>query len=128
VDSRLTLEAVEAHIADQRRRAEVQRSAMPEDGPRPAPAVTIRMATADDGPALDRLAGLDSGTAPTGPTLVAEQHGEVVAALPVRGGRPIANPFRRTAEVVRLLELRARQLRPGRRNGLRQLLPRTAER
>jgi hypothetical protein len=35
----------------------------------------------------------------------------VVAALPLDGGRPLADPFRRTAGAVELLALRARQLR-----------------
>jgi hypothetical protein len=34
----------------------------------------------------------------------------VLAALPLAGGKPIADPFFRTAELVGLLELRAAQL------------------
>jgi hypothetical protein len=130
MDSRLTLQAVEAHIAEQRRGAGSPRGvrAKARRGPRPSPGVTIRMAVADDGPVLHRLAELDSQAAPTGPTLVAEQHGEVVAALPLREGSAVAHPFRRTADVVRLLELRARQLRGAPRAGLRRLLPHAAQR
>ncbi len=43
--------------------------------------------------------------------LVAETGGEIVAAVPVAGGRAIADPFRRTAALVEILELRASQLR-----------------
>jgi hypothetical protein len=37
--------------------------------------------------------------------------GGIQAAVPVMGGRAIANPFVRTAELITLLELRAEQLR-----------------
>ena len=70
----------------------------------------IRQATSSDHLALTRLAALDSGPIPLRPALVAEQDGELVAALPLRGGRAIADPFRRSAEAVALLELRAEQL------------------
>jgi hypothetical protein len=72
--------------------------------------VTVRLASSRDARGLDRLAQLDSARSPIGPTLVAEVDGELVAALPVRGGKPVANPFRPTTELVRLLEMRAAQL------------------
>lgn len=74
-------------------------------------ALKIRQADPVDEAAIARLAQLDSADAPHGQLLVAESGNEVVAALPVDGGRPIADPFRNTAEVVDLLRLRARQLR-----------------
>jgi hypothetical protein len=74
-------------------------------------ALKIRQADPVDEAAITRLAQLDSADAPHGRLLVAESGDEVVAALPVDGGRPIADPFRNTAEVVDLLRLRARQLR-----------------
>jgi hypothetical protein len=73
-------------------------------------ALKIRQADLVDEAAIARLAQLDSADAPHGELLVAESGNEVVAALPVDGGRPIADPFRNTAEVD-LLRLRARQLR-----------------
>ncbi len=73
--------------------------------------VTVRMAGASDGPALARLAALDSAAMPVGPTLVGEIDGEAVAALPVAGGAAVADPFRRTSAAIELLELRAAQLR-----------------
>jgi hypothetical protein len=73
--------------------------------------LTVRLATPGDTRDLECLAQLDSGSAPTGPTLLAEVDGELVAALPLDGGRAIADPFRRTAELVGLLELRKAQLR-----------------
>jgi hypothetical protein len=74
-------------------------------------ALKIRQADPIDEAAIARLAQLDSADAPHGELLLAESGDEVVAALPVEGGRPIADPFRNTAEVVDLLRLRARQLR-----------------
>ena len=73
-------------------------------------AVTVRLASPRDTRDLDRLAQLDSTRPPIGPTLIAEVDGELLAALPLRGGSPVATPFRRTAEIVGLLELRALQL------------------
>ena len=45
-----------------------------------------------------------------GPALVAEVGGKVEAALPLDGSGSFADPFVKTAEIVALLELRARQL------------------
>jgi hypothetical protein len=83
--------------------------------------VTVRHAHADDARALNRLAALDSAHTPGFPTLVAESDARIVAALPLGCGRPIADPFEPSAELVALLELRAAQLRAGdgdRRRGI----------
>jgi hypothetical protein len=72
-----------------------------------APSVLIRAARGSDGIALRELAALDSATLPAGPLLVAEADGELVAALDARSGAHVADPFRRTADVVALLELSA---------------------
>jgi hypothetical protein len=74
--------------------------------------VVIRTAGERDAERLRRLAQLDSARVPEGPTLVAEHDGVLVAALPLRGGRALADPFLHSADFVRLLELRASQLRP----------------
>ncbi len=72
--------------------------------------VTIRLAHDGDGLALGRLAQLD-GTLHSGvPALVAEVEGRLVAALPLDGSRPFADPFERTAQLVAMLELRRDQL------------------
>jgi hypothetical protein len=82
----------------------------------PAETLTIRMAVSADATALSRLAQLDSAPPPEPvPMLVAEEGGELRAALPVDGGRAIADPFQRTAELVAILAERARQLAPSRR-------------
>jgi hypothetical protein len=50
----------------------------------------------------------------------------MLAALPLGAGRPIADPFEPTAELVALLELRRKQIESadsaGRRRGLRSLI------
>jgi hypothetical protein len=76
-----------------------------------APTVVIRAARGSDGDSLRRLAALDSARVPAGDVLVAEAEGAVVAAHSPTSGATIADPFRRTAEVVQLLELRGAMLR-----------------
>jgi hypothetical protein len=72
--------------------------------------ITVRTAVASDLSELARLAALDSGTPPRGPALIAEADSRMLAALPLGSGRPIADPFEPTAEIVALLQLRAAQL------------------
>jgi hypothetical protein len=72
--------------------------------------VTVRHAHVGDEAALARLAALDGARPLAGPVLVAESDARLLAALPLGSGRPIADPFEPTAELVSLLELRAAQL------------------
>ncbi len=72
-----------------------------------SPIISIRAATSNDGRALTRLAALDSADVPTAPVLMAEVDGEAQAALSLRDGRVVADPFERTAELVSLLRVRA---------------------
>ena len=65
--------------------------------------IIIRSSTEHDAPALSRLAALDSAPALGGPALVAEVDGEMRAALPMDGGRPVADPFSETAHLIELL-------------------------
>jgi hypothetical protein len=76
-----------------------------------APTVLIRAARGSDGVALGRLAALDSASVPVGELLVAETDGALVAAHAPASGATIADPFRHTAQVVELLELRGSLLR-----------------
>jgi len=76
-----------------------------------APSVLIRAARGSDGRALEALAELDSSSVPAGELLVAEADGVMVAALAPRSGERIANPFRPTADVLALLEMRAGRTR-----------------
>lgn len=73
--------------------------------------ITVRRFAERDIDGVQRLAVLDEKPVPTGGVLVAEQAGELVAALPLDGGDALADPFKPTADVVSLLQLRARQLR-----------------
>jgi hypothetical protein len=79
------------------------------DLPAPEQPITIRDAVPADRGELRRLAELDSALLPTGPMVVGEVDGEVRAAYSVDERRAIANPFKRTAELVALVELHARQ-------------------
>ena len=74
--------------------------------------VLIRTASAADEPALARLAALDERPVlPAGERLIGELGGRPVAALDVRTGRTVADPFAPTSTVVELLGLRAAQVR-----------------
>lgn len=82
--------------------------------------VVIRRAGAPDAPALRSLAELDGTRAEReglqsaladGGVLLAEVDGSLRAALAVRGGRPVADPFVPTAGLAELLSMRAGQLR-----------------
>jgi hypothetical protein len=73
----------------------------------PQPTIQIRAAQASDGPTLTRLAALDSAPVPFGPVLLAEVDGEPLAALDLRDGAVVADPFKRTAELVQLLKVHA---------------------
>jgi len=73
--------------------------------------ITVRRSVSADYRELERLAALDSARPPRGPALIAEADSRMLAALPLGSGRPIADPFEPTAEIVALLHLRAEQLR-----------------
>jgi len=82
------------------------------------PTVTFRPARAEDAASLRRLAELDSARPPTGEALLAFVDGEPAAALDLATGAVVADPFRPTADVVALLQLRAAMVadaRPRRR-------------
>ena len=89
-------------------------------------AFTIRRADLADLAALDRLAALDSKSAPTGDVLVAEVGGELWAALELSSGRAIADPFRPSGELVDLLRMQASPTPAPARRSLARLLPRAA--
>ena len=71
--------------------------------------LSIRTARAEDAQALHALAIIDSALPLTGDILVAEQDGAAIAAISLADGRIIADPFRRSADTVEVLRLRARQ-------------------
>ena len=72
--------------------------------------LTIRRATAADEPAVRRLAALDSAFPPTGDVLLAEMGDELWAALSLDTGHAVADPFRRSGDLVELLRFRAERM------------------
>jgi hypothetical protein len=109
----------ETRVADARR--DVRQHSEARGGPAPrarlkrvsedAP-LTIRHATAEDLPALEHLAALDSRRIPSGELFVAEAEGRLLAATSLDTGAVIADPFERTASVVELLRVHAGAVRP----------------
>jgi hypothetical protein len=72
--------------------------------------VALHQAHADDARALKILAELDEAPELSGDTLLALIDGHAVAAMSLKDGRVVANPFVATREAVSLLKLRARHL------------------
>jgi hypothetical protein len=70
--------------------------------------ITIIRSTEAEAPDLWRLALLDDRRAPKGPALLAYVGGELRAAVGLRDGQAVADPFRPTADIVDLLRLQAR--------------------
>jgi hypothetical protein len=66
-------------------------------------AITIRPASDRDERSLRELAALDSAAPLAGDVLLAESDAAPVAALELRSGRIVADPFRRTANEANLL-------------------------
>ena len=67
--------------------------------------ICLRPAEERDVEAIGELAELDSRRRPDGHVLLALVDGRVVAAVSVRDGHTVANPFVPTAEAVALLRL-----------------------
>jgi hypothetical protein len=89
------------------------RRRVPEFEPAPSTieeAVALRLCTVHDDPGLERLAALEGHDTPKGRFLLAEVDGQIVAAQPLAGGPPLTDPFRATAHLLPLLQLRAKQL------------------
>lgn len=76
-----------------------------------AQAITIRHSTQEDRLAVLRLAQLDDRPVPEGDKLLAFVNGELAAARPLNKGTAVADPFRRTKEILEMLDLRAKQER-----------------
>jgi hypothetical protein len=64
--------------------------------------VTLKLATEADRDRIRRLAELDSRSEPHGDVLLAEVQGRLVAAMGM-DGTVVADPFERTAGVVKVL-------------------------
>jgi hypothetical protein len=78
----------------------------------PTAPLVIRIAEPSDGPALQFLAELDSVLPFTGAALIAELDGQMVAGISLANGREVADPFVPTTEILELLRIRAKQLKP----------------
>jgi len=72
--------------------------------------LTIRMGYPDDRAALERLATLDARPLPSEPLVVAEVDGDLWAAVSVRDGGAVADPFQPSGALVDLLQARRAQL------------------
>ena len=72
---------------------------------------SIRYATDQDTQTLERLAEVDSQPPLRGPALIAELGGIPAAALCIRDGRVIADPFQATDHLVANLRMRAGAIR-----------------
>jgi hypothetical protein len=72
--------------------------------------VSLRLCRVHDDPALERLAQLEGTRIRSGRYVIAEINGTIVAAQPLDGGTPIADPFRKTGQILPLLQLRVEQL------------------
>jgi hypothetical protein len=72
--------------------------------------VFLRLCRVHDDPALEQLAQLEGTRVHPGRYVIAEVNGTIVAAQPLDGGAPIADPFRKTTQVLPLLQLRVEQL------------------
>jgi hypothetical protein len=75
-----------------------------------AGSVTIRPAQLADADAVRRVAQRDSRGVPAGDLLIAAVGTEIRAAISVQSGEVIADPFRRTEDLVRMLALRRSQM------------------
>jgi hypothetical protein len=85
----------------------------------------LRDATDADAADLLRLARLDSqGRPPAGRVIVAIDRDVLVAAMSVDSNAVIADPFRSTAPIVTMLQLRAKQIRKDASGSSRRTLPR----
>jgi hypothetical protein len=94
--------------AERQRRSRVEWAEMRPD---PYDDVTVRRAGPADEPALRRLSQLDGHRLEPGPVLVAEVDGTPLAARSLTSGSTVSDPFRPTAHLVELLELRSAHLR-----------------
>jgi hypothetical protein len=88
--------------------------------------VLLRTARADDAADLIRLAALDGARPLTGPALIAEENGAIVAALCLSTGRAVANPFVPSLHLVELLRQQAARRQPPAAPRRRRLMPRLA--
>ncbi len=88
----------------------------------PISPITLRPAMPADAPAVRELATLDCRPVLRGPVLLAEARGRPIAAIAVRDGAVVADPFRRTAAAVALLRTQRELLQPEDRTTIKERL------
>ncbi len=108
------------HQADLHRAAEQWRRGHPvefpvKSAPEQTPTIALRFAAPDETYRVERLAALDDAPALEGDVLLALSDGEAIAALSLRDGRVVANPFVPTENAVALLRVREKHLSGARR-------------
>ena len=126
MDSRMSLQIAQEHIADLQRSATAARQAKISPEPKPAPVIALRLAGSDEASELRKLARLDTARPLRGETLVALVDGKLVAAISLGDGRVIADPLAPTAEARELLHQRAAQLAQTPKRPWRRFRPRFA--
>src|SRR5436190_10409959 len=77
--------------------------------------ITMRRADSSDRSALQRLAGRDSQLLQDDDYLIAEVADEPWAAVGIQTGTVVADPFRPSGDVAKLLAMRAEHIRDGAR-------------
>jgi hypothetical protein len=90
----------------------------------PSATISLQHAAPHHDDALRRLSQLDSARTVTRPALMAVVDGRLVAAIALHSGRVVADPFAESEDAVRLLRLRADELRGDRPVRSRRHLPR----
>jgi hypothetical protein len=127
MDSRMSLQIAQEHIADLRRSADAHRETHVAEAPKEtAGVIALRRAGADEAAELARLAALDSARPLVGDALVAVVDGKLVAAISLADGRVIADPLAPTTEARALLHTRAAQLAQTPQRPWRRFRPRFA--
>jgi hypothetical protein len=127
MDSRMSLQIAQEHIADLRRSAAADHIGKEAaEQPRRTPVIALRAAGPDEAAELRRLAELDSAHPLDGQALIALVDGRLVAAISLGDGRVIADPLAATGEARALLHTRAAQLAHTPRRPWRRFRPRFA--
>ncbi len=99
------------HVGDLRREAAEHRRARAASARPPQPVLTaIQLRLSHCREELERLAALTERPARDGDWLVADVDGRLVAAVSLDDGTTLYDPFKPTAQVVSLLQLRRKQV------------------
>jgi hypothetical protein len=103
----LSHQAAKVRVASKARAA--ARAPLPVTGTSVDRSVTLRLGRAEDRVPLAQLAALGGRRSPSGPVLVAEIGGQLRAALSLKDGAILADPFHPTAALEALLRVYSSQ-------------------